>query len=215
MTAIMQESELLNLPLKSRRDILLRIWGVGGLAAHMDHEADPYFVYFERQCRLARQNDDTDKPVCTDRNIIDIIERLKAGKAREEIRENLIQNASDSSNCIMDSRIFDSVIDLAVRLWLMVHVEYVRQGVTFQTAIPWRNGTLSDALNDHFHHELILTDQIKLERAFNAMNLERMAGVNIQWTPNLVDHLRFVEDGKEPVLNIFFHATFLKHNKNK
>lgn len=211
----MQESELLSLPLQSRREILIRLWGVDSLATYVTHEADPYFVYFDRQCRLARQNDDTDKPVCTDRNIIDIIKHLRTGRTREEIRETLFQSASDGSNCIMDSQIFDIVIDLAARLWLMVHVEHVRQGVTFQTAITWRNGTLSDALSGHFHHQLILTDQVKLERVFNAMNLERMAGVNIQWTPNLVDHLRFVEDGKKPVLNVFFHATFLKHNKNK
>jgi hypothetical protein len=39
--------------------------------------------------------------------------------------------------------------------------------------------------------------------------------VKIQWTPNLIDHLKFNEDGKKPVLNVFHHATFLNYHKKR
>ena len=49
---------------------------------------------------------------------------------------------------------------------------------------------------------------IKLEKMFTAPNIERIAGIKIRWTDELVDHLRLVEDGRAVV--IFRHASFLK-----
>jgi hypothetical protein len=212
----MHELEHLSLPLASRRAIVSQFWGVESAQSQkVESEGDPYFSYFERQCRDARQLDDAVRPVCTQHNICDIVEQLKTGETRENIREKLLQKATDDPFGVLDTRFFDLAIDLAVRLWLMVHAEYVYRGVTSQTSITWQSGTLNEALYGRFRHELILTDQIKLERVFNAMNIERIADVRIQWTPNLVDHLRFIEDGKTAVLNIFYHATFLKYHTDR
>jgi len=97
----------------------------------------------------------------------------------------------------------------------MVHMGKVRRGVTGQTALTWREGGLKEVLRNHFQHQVILTDSVKFERVFNARNIDRIADVTIQWTPNLVDHLRFIEDGKKPVLNIFHCATFLKYHEER
>ncbi|RDW56858.1 hypothetical protein BP5796_12925 [Coleophoma crateriformis] len=104
-------------------------------------------------------------------------------------------------------------IDLTVRLWLMVHINHARRGITGLTPMPWPGGSLNSALTAHFRHELILTNSIKLERIFHACNIERIADVRIRWTSNLVDHLRFIEDGKRPILDIFHHTAFLCHHK--
>ena len=174
-----------------------------------------YFSYFEKQCRLARQNDDVKSPSCTQSTICDIVHQLKAGKSREEIRQRLVLKIYEGQSDLEQIKHLENAIDLATRLWLMVNVGYVCRGVTSQTVITWESGGLQHLLNMHFKHELILTDSIKLEKTFNARSIELIANVNIQWTPNLIDHLRFTEDGKRPILNIFYHTSFLNRHLNK
>lgn len=108
----------------------------------------------------------------------------------------------------------DYTIDLAVKLWLMVHTGHVQRGVTGQTALLWREGCLKDCVADYFQYQRVLTDSVKFEKIFNARNIQRIAGVTICWTPNLIDHLKFIEDGKKPVLNIFHHAAFLNYHRD-
>ena len=212
----MDQLDQLSLPLASRREIVAHFWDMNNSTnpSNPGHD-DPYFAYFEKQCRLALQHDDAEDPACTQRNICDIVQQLKAGDRREKIREGLALKSRSDSIHRTDGKFLDRAIDLAVRLWLMVHVGHVHLGVTKQTAITWCHGALQPVLATYFHHELILTDQVKLERVFNAMNIERIADVKIRWTPNLVDHLRFLGDGKRPVLNIFYHAAFLNYHKDK
>lgn len=208
----MYELERLNLPLSTRRDIALQFWGSSSPNSEESKEDDTYFSYFEKQCRFARQNDDPNHPICTQANISDIAQRLKAGEDRGKILQSIISKVQ--RNQAADKHI-EYAIYLTVRLWLMVHVDHARRGIAGLTPMPWPGGSLNSALADHFKHELILTSSIKLERIFNACNIERIADVKIQWTPNLVDHLRFIEDRKHPVLNIFHHTAFLHHHKTK
>ncbi|KAH8653128.1 hypothetical protein BGZ60DRAFT_473333 [Tricladium varicosporioides] len=95
----------------------------------------------------------------------------------------------------------------------MVHIGNVQRGVTGQTALLWQEGSLKDCISIHFQHQRVLTDLVKFEKIFNARNIERIAGVVIRWTPNLIDHLKLIEDGREPVLNIFHHAAFLNYHR--
>jgi hypothetical protein len=97
----------------------------------------------------------------------------------------------------------------------MVHTGDMQREVTGQTALLWREGSLKDCVAARFRHQRILTDLVKFEKVFNARNIERIADVTIRWTPNLVDHLKFVEDGKKPVLNIFHHAAFLNYHRER
>jgi len=212
----MHQLEHLSLPLVSRREIISQFWDIRNPPNPQDpSQDDPYFSYFEKQCRLAQQNDDPERPVCTQRTICDIVQQLKTGEDREKIRHTLALKINGGEAQEKDSEHLENAIDLAVRLWLMVHVGYVRRGVTGQTAITWREGSLQTLLATHFKQELILTDSVKLEKVFNARSVELIADVSIQWTPNLVDHLRFIEDGKRPVLNIFYHAAFLNYHRDK
>jgi hypothetical protein len=141
------------------------------------------------------------------------VQQLKAGEQRDKIKINppLKVHASQKGN---DTLLYNA-IDLAVRLWLMVHIGNMRQGVTGQTPISRHEGSMKDAVGNHFKHQRILTNSVKFEKVFNARNIARIADVNIQWTPNLVDHLRFNEDSKKPVLNIFHHASFLEYHRDR
>jgi hypothetical protein len=113
-----------------------------------------------------------------------------------------------------DEQLLCNAVDLAVRLWLMVHIGNVQRRVTRQTLLLWREGSLKVCVSEHFQHQRVLTGVVEFEKAFNARNVERIADVIIRWTPNLVDNLRLIEDGKKPVLNIFHHASFLDYHRD-
>ncbi|KAH6675929.1 hypothetical protein B0J14DRAFT_477619, partial [Halenospora varia] len=55
-------------------------------------------------------------------------------------------------------------------------------------------------------------EAVKLERIFNATNLEQIAGIEVRWTSNFADHLRMRGDDK--AVGIFRYATFLKLQQN-
>ncbi|KAH6664904.1 hypothetical protein B0J14DRAFT_239014 [Halenospora varia] len=206
---------LSSLPPASRREVVEQFWGISSstnVGKSLLQQDGSYFEYFETQCRLAHQYDHPENPLCTQQNICDIVNNLNAGEDREAIKSRLSLELKSAPVANVD--VLSNVIDLAVRLWLMVHVGNVQRGVTGQTALLWREGRLKDCVSVHFQHQRVLTDLVKFEKIFNARNVERVAGVAIRWTPNLIDHLKLIEDGKEPVLNIFHHAAFLNYHRN-
>jgi len=58
-----------------------------------------------------------------------------------------------------------------------------------------------------------MKDHVKLEKIFNAMNLEHIAGIEVRWTSNLADHLRMRDDDK--AVEIFHYATFLRLHQSR
>jgi hypothetical protein len=210
----MYQLEAHSLAVPTRRQIIEQFWDNRASLATDSTQDDCYFEYFENQCRLARQHDNHQSQVCTFRNVCHILLQIKEGKTREEIKAEFSLKLETSLKND-DEGLLDNAIDLTVRLWLMVHIGKVPRGVTGQSTIAWKEGSLKAAINVQFQHQLILTDSVKFEKIFNLRNVERIADVKIQWTPNLVDHLKFTEDGKKPVLNIFHYAMFLRYHEKR
>ncbi|KAF8854411.1 hypothetical protein BDZ45DRAFT_597067 [Acephala macrosclerotiorum] len=58
-----------------------------------------------------------------------------------------------------------------------------------------------------------MTEQVKLEKIFNARNLEQIGGIKIRWTSNLADHLRMRDD--DTAVELFHYVSFLRcHQKS-
>jgi hypothetical protein len=75
--------------------------------------------------------------------------------------------------------------------------------------LRWKDKSIASYINDYFAEPPVLHDEsIKSETMFNARNLERIAGIEIEWTDNLADHLRTV-GGNDKRVAIFHHASFL------
>jgi cysteinyl-tRNA synthetase len=201
------------LAISNREDIITQFFDSDVLGAQVTaFDFECYLEYFEDQCQLVRQKEDLETSICTLQNLCSIIHQIKTGKDRATIKSSLTNILNNSRKELEDD--LNNIIDLAARLYVMVYAVHMKGGVTGQTSIAWKEGSLRDTIANHFQHQRILTDSIKFEKVFNAKNIERIAAVAIQWTPNLVDHLRFIEDGKKPVLNIFHHAMFLRvHQK--
>lgn len=183
----MYDQETPSLSPASRRAVIEPFWGdIRTTDARGNvSENDAYFEYFETQCRLVHQLAHPVYRVCTQGNIHEVVRQLKAGADRETIKADLHTKTKRPSE--NNDTSLNQIIELAVRLWLMVHTGDVQRGVTGQTALFWREGCLKDGVAAHFQHQRILTDMVKFEKLFHARNIERIAGVTIRWTPNLVD----------------------------
>ena len=107
----------------------------------------------------------------------------------------------------------DNSIDLAVRLWLMIPIGgFSHAVVPGQTVLPWTVGSISDVLTKNFDENPLLDTPVKLGKVFNAMNIERIAGIRIIWTDNLADHLRMRDD--DTGVCIFHYASFLRYHQS-
>jgi hypothetical protein len=69
-----------------------------------------------------------------------------------------------------------------------------------------------DLVNTQIAPQTMMRENVKLEKIFNARNLERIAGIEIRWTSNLVDHLRMRND--DTAVEIFHYASFLMFHQN-
>jgi hypothetical protein len=100
---------------------------------------------------------------------------------------------------------------LVVRLMLMVDIGLTPDTrIQSRTHLEWQDEDLNlkELLGKHFVKSCVDLENVKFGSKFNAYNIHRFAGLNIQWTNNLTDYLRPIED--ETMLCIFHHATFLK-----
>jgi hypothetical protein len=174
-------------------------------------ELDPYFHYYTTECRNALLQGGDHTTVRKHEDIITIAKSLEDGFTKKEIQISLLQlDKKNRSNKVIEKMAIGS-IRLVVRLMLMVDIGPIPDTrIQGRAHLEWQDEdkTLKEFLANHFVESCKLLGNVKFGSEFTAYNIHRYAGLNIQWTDNLYDHLRLIED--ETVLCIFHHATFLK-----
>ena len=167
---------------------------------------DPYFSYWEDECRVARTT------LKYHKEVLDIVGRLKrSGETRDSIRGSISHDHSDDISNY--DELVDASVALAVRLWLMVHVDSVGLSMRIgSTKARWERGRLQDFVDGLFSPIDGSRPSVKIERLFNARNLERIANIQVAWTNNLADHLSMREDDTRVL--VFHHVSFLECHKN-
>ena len=165
-------------------------------------DLDTYFSYWGDECRVARTTSRCH------RDVLNVVERLKQPDGtRDSIKEGIDQDDSDAISNYEE--LVDASVALAVRLWLMVYIDSVGLSQTVgHTQARWEQGTFQDFVAGVFSPDHGLHSNVKLERLFNARNLERIAGVRVTWTSNLADHLSMRDDDTRVL--VFHHVTFLE-----
>ncbi|KAF7933211.1 hypothetical protein EAE99_003096 [Botrytis elliptica] len=143
----------------------------------------------------------------THRDIIETFEHFKSGVSREDIIQVLMATLPTHRQTTDGEKLANGTIDLAARLVLMMDFGELKYGFTGRQQLVWTSGSLSDFLIRSFKPPPG-QDEVKLEKGFNAQNLERIAGIEIEWTSNMMDHLRLMDDDRK--LAIFHHASFLE-----
>jgi hypothetical protein len=176
-------------------------------------QCDKYFSYYAEECRLALHDGGRHILTRTHRDVVELATHLKHSTMRTDLREILrkklpLPHPDDAENVI------DNTIDLLVRLFLMVRVGSFNYVVSDSTQLSWRGDTLQDFVQQRFSPAQVLKGApIKLEKIFNARNLQRIAGIQISWTDNLADHLSIRDDDTR--VAIFHHASFLMYQKER
>ncbi|KAF2190101.1 hypothetical protein K469DRAFT_23454 [Zopfia rhizophila CBS 207.26] len=179
-----------------------------------DLDWDSYFTYYTKQCNHALYDRGRHISSRTHHDVVDIAQQLEDLSSKDVIKQNLRSNLT-SPNLPNENELLESSIDLASRLLLMMDIGVVQYGFSGRRQLVWSTGSLRDFLNGYFSQSQVLGhDNVKLERMFTARNLGRIAGIQIEWTDNLADHLRIIDDEDKRVA-IFHHASFLKWQNSK
>ena len=188
------DARLSSMPIKPplQQAIIQQIFQINHSAA-----LDAYFRdWFEEQCDAATGQ----ISVQTHREILHIISLLQANLSRAEIVAKLNVQCGNLD-------LIAASIDLAARIWLTLSVGILPNSLSPGTSVTWNDGRLSSTLHSLWSLPR-LSDSIKLPKSFNAANIEKIAGIKIEWTSNLVDHLR-LEDDDTKVL-IYHQLSFLE-----
>lgn len=173
-----------------------------------------YFEYYRKVV-------DNCPPSCTvrtHRKIVSLVGLLKQpGRSRSSIEVALRQtipatDAEDSDFIVAEA------INVAMSLLLMIPTETTtsvgkRITVSGNTKLLWADETLTELINNEFPLSDSMKETVKLERIFNARNIERIAGIEVRWTSNLADHLRMRDD--DTAVEVFHYASFLNFQQAK
>ena len=159
-----------------------------------------YFQYYTAQNDQFLHDLGRYVSVRSHQDVIDIVKLLKSNVHRNDILSRYNANRDH----------LNSSIDLAVRLLVMVEVGRIPNSFLGRKEIEWKGNCLKDFVAEQFPRQGKLgRENVKLEKLFIAINLERIAGIRIYWTNNLADHLRMMEHDSE--VAIFHHSSFLQN----
>lgn len=170
----------------------------------LSHEG--YIDYYKRQWSgfapyAGRQFAATSSP----QDIAHLIQNILNANTYEKLMEMM-----ESTNTEKEAR--ERSIDLAARLIVMVSLGGVKNQVSPRRSPRWEGGLLGDFIRGLFNSNITLScKQTRLPKSFDAWSISNVAGIEIVFTDNLVDHLRLVEDDTR--LLIFHHASFLEYHR--
>lgn len=166
---------------------------------------EAYYEYYKRQfLYITPRTGSPDITAYSPRNILNLVRLLQTDPDRETALDSL---RSQTPTLNHDS--CNDLLNLAARLLLMLKVGTARRQAFPRGHLEWRNGTLSDFVHDYFSKPPKLShESIRLPKFFSAWSIAVVAGIGIDFTDNLADHLRLVEEDSK--LLIFHHASFLE-----
>jgi hypothetical protein len=212
------QGEILSKTLASdvKCSILRSYWGNDALASSSKVDAGTYelfFAHYANQCSLALLNGGHHVFARSHQDLTKIVNMFKDGLKRQEILDNLRATLRAGNTKSGDDTI-SGTIDLAARIFTMMNVGELPHATTGSSILSWPDGSIRDFLEQYFNEPQVLSDEpIKLEKLFNARNLERIGGIKIKWTSNLAEHLCMVDDDEK--VAIFHHAAFLRLHRHR
>ncbi|CZR37436.1 uncharacterized protein FPRO_02304 [Fusarium proliferatum ET1] len=179
------DSSLLDLPLQqlTKTTIASEYWASPHQNQRLnsvDFDLQSFWTYYSKECTRALHNGGRYVAMRSHRDVVDCIRKLKRGMLRHDIKEELRENFTALHD--NEDEMLDNSIDLAASLLLMI---------SFCS----------------FTSSQLAKENVKMEKIFTARNLCRIAGLDIVWTDNLVDHLRLTDDDCR--VHVFHHASFL------
>jgi hypothetical protein len=191
--------------------ILKSFWGANILSQttiNNELQLEPYFSYYSKQCHLMLGDGGRHIAARRHHDISNIVQLFNERKTLEEtvdtIRSNILHlNLPDEEDMILGS------INLAARLYLMMSFGEIPNAHTPERALSWPSASIQDFLKQHLEPRRVLgSTSVKLQKIFNARNIQRLARIKIEWTSDLGQHLRMIHDDER--VAIFHNSSFLR-----
>ena len=198
---------------QARMEIVQRLWRGGREASSKPAPFawDAYFGYYTRECNAALTDEGAHLCSRTHRSLLQVAHLLEDAADEEEIRERLRQTLTTQRTRADEKKMLDGSLKLATRIFAMISIGPLSSEISAKHSLPWTQGTFTDAVHGYFNQppdiELDPKEDV-VSTHLVCHNIERMSGIEVLWTDNLLDHLRLVEGDKK--LCVFHHASFLR-----
>lgn len=165
-------------------DIINALWGQHFTSANIQARRPRFacfFNYYAQQGHLALEDSGREILCRSHKEIIAIAQQAIAGKTRAEIWQDL-ETKLPNIRPANARTLIDNSIDLAGRLLLMIQVgDPLHFNLSRCDEVLWETGTIKEFLDETFkpQHTLAM-DKTRLDILFNAQNLDRIAGLEIE-----------------------------------
>jgi hypothetical protein len=203
------------LPVDCRVNIVQGLWPRNTALFLLTQEIqswNAYFQYYTSECRKAIESDCGEHiTVRKHKDIVAIANQLEKRVSKEDIKKSLLLLDTQQRAIDAKKQMAEGSLRLVVRLLAMVDIGLISNNrIQGPAPLPWddERSDLKTVLANHFTESSTDPGRTKFEEEFTAYNMQRLAGLKIQWTNNLIDHLRLIENDTK--LCIFHHVTFLK-----
>jgi hypothetical protein len=198
-------------------EIINGLWGLSISPLHMTTGGvsyESYFSYYMEQCNLALYDGERHISSKSHQDIIEIAARIRSQVNRKDIMLWLSSRLPLPKRENEEEQINGS-IDLTVRLLCMINIGELQFGFSGQERLIWSENSLEHWIKGYFNAPRVFhNENVKLEKIFTARNLGRIAGIEIQFTNNLADHLRLMSEDDKRVA-VFHNASFLVGQRKK
>jgi hypothetical protein len=189
---------------QARLEIVRELWPDPSPSHSLRNNWNAYFNFYARECRSALVEQGQHLCAQSHVDLLKIARLLENEPTKEEVKLKIGQIFPQHRNDSAD-------VSLATRILAMVKTGPLPTEFLRDSSVSWSDGEqLRVAVHAHFKIDLNPDfEDCRFESHFTARNIERVTKISIQWTDNLVDHLRLAEN--DQTLCIFHHASFLKH----
>lgn len=230
-TCLLESVTVLPISPEAKSTLLSSLWGPnlpsrGIQSAAVD--TNPFFEYYSQQCdifsveqsTIEAPGNATQLGISTHHDLVGMIEHIRTtARDRKHTVHDLqrLQPGYDpeakalSYGSDNEDQIVNNSMDWAARILTMMEIGRPRCAFSVRKPLLWDTGSLREFVANHFNPEAKEAGHVRLQKIFHARNLERLAGIQIEWTNNLADHLTLKDDDTKVL--IFHHATFLEQTR--
>lgn len=195
---------------EAQRRLICQLWGPLAPTEDDIRSMQPYFQYYSTQCRQFLLDGGLHVSVSTHNHMVHLASIVHQNRTRDGILQCYAPSSSDKA---ADTEAGSCAINLCARLLLMIAVGEPPNGLPGPNTIHWEGGTLADFAESCFGAQARLNpENAQISKMLTMLNLQKIGGMEIEWTQNLADHLRLIDDDRK--ILVFSCLSFLKfHNR--
>jgi hypothetical protein len=214
------DSNLFEFPVPPQTQALIatRLWSSSPTSGqYQSFNTPPFFRYYSDECRAVFYAFSGRVPIKTHEQLMLIIDDVLADLPRSVVKQNMALRTfgMTSPGQATDDSVLEAFMHLSIRILAMLNLGQFPNTRPSRHKLEWPSGThqnLTQFIAQTFPRDgTVPYNGIKLGPQFTAQNLDLIAGLKVELTTNLADHLLLRED--EGAVLLFHHASFLKNQQ--